>query len=152
MLVLEWALKEFKEAEGVNIGVVLGSSMPSPNPDDALPNRGLLHPMVALEPADVRLLDPATMLFAWARTRTAPSGCSELLRLHISTFFFSSFNSSSPLTLLSGKIVLLLELRNHSVRACAHSSEASLLLGWSTASFSCVSSTTVGCYGCTESF
>ena len=104
--------------------------MPSPDPDDALPNRGPLRPMVALEPADVRLLGPATMLFAWTRTRTAPSGRSELLRSHTSTFFLSSFNSFSPLTLLSWKIVLFLELRNHSVRACAHSSGVSLLLGW----------------------
>ena len=42
MLVLEWALKECREDEGVDVDVdvVLGSTIPSPDPDDALPNRG----------------------------------------------------------------------------------------------------------------
>lgn len=40
MLVLEYALNECNEDEGVDAGVVLGSTMPIPDADDALPRRG----------------------------------------------------------------------------------------------------------------
>ena len=40
MLVLECALNECNEDEGVDPGVVLGSTMPIPDADDALPRRG----------------------------------------------------------------------------------------------------------------